>query len=133
MGELDNPQKLFMQMIDDLSKYFLVALNVVRAKITDVSAKLNLTMRAVENQALAVGEIRVNRIKRPEPKPFYGAHDAKTLENFIFDMEQYLRTMNMITEDSKITLVTIHLIEDAKLWCRFQFMDIQESQCTINT
>ena len=45
---------------------------------------MNLTMRVMANQASARRAILVSRIKIPELKPFYGARDAKTLENFIY-------------------------------------------------
>ncbi|KAA0057353.1 uncharacterized protein E5676_scaffold216G00080 [Cucumis melo var. makuwa] len=58
-------------------------------------------MRAMTNQAPAGGAIPVSRVKIPEPKPFYGARDAKALENYIFDLEQYLRATNTVTEEAK--------------------------------
>lgn len=75
----------------------------------------------------------MGRIKVPEPKPFCGARDAKALENFIFDVEQYFKATNTITEEAKVTLATMHLSEDAKLWWRSRYMDIQEGRCTIDT
>lgn len=75
----------------------------------------------------------MGRIKVPEPKPFCGARDAKALENFIFDVEQYYKATNTITEEAKVTLATMHLSEDAKLWWRSRYMDIQEGRCTIDT
>ncbi|TYK01067.1 polyprotein [Cucumis melo var. makuwa] len=64
---------------------------------TDVNMRLNLTMQAMTNQALAGGAISVSRVMIPEPKPFCGARDAKTLENYIFYLEQYFKAMNMAT------------------------------------
>ena len=75
----------------------------------------------------------MGRIKVPEPKPFCGARDAKALENFIFDVEQYFKATNTITEKAKVTLATMRLSEDAKLWWRSRYMDIQEGRCTIDT
>ena len=57
----------------------------------------------------------MGRIKVPEPKPFCGARDAKALEYFIFDVEQYYKATNTITEEAKVTLAIMHLSEDAKL------------------
>ncbi|KAA0051107.1 9-cis-epoxycarotenoid dioxygenase NCED6 [Cucumis melo var. makuwa] len=52
--------------------------------------------------------------------------DAKALENFIFDLEQYFKTTIMVTNEAKVTLATMHLSEHAKLWWRSQYVDIQE-------
>ncbi|TYK30027.1 senescence-specific cysteine protease sag39 [Cucumis melo var. makuwa] len=102
-------------MINDMSKDFLATLDVVRNEIVDVNARLNLTMRAMENQASAGGAIPVSKVKISEPKPFYRARDEKALENYIFDLKQYFKATNMVTEEAKVTLATMHLSEDAKL------------------
>ena len=81
MVELDNSQKILLEMINDMSKDFQAAFDVVRNKITNVSTKVYLTLT---NQAPVGGAIPVSIIKIPKPKPFYEARDAKTLENFIF-------------------------------------------------
>ncbi|TYK18124.1 uncharacterized protein E5676_scaffold411G00520 [Cucumis melo var. makuwa] len=59
--------------------------------------------------------------------------DAKALENFTFDLEQYFKATNTVTEEAKVTLATMYLCEDAKLWWRSRYMDIQEGRCTIDT
>ncbi|TYK21292.1 uncharacterized protein E5676_scaffold1775G00070 [Cucumis melo var. makuwa] len=75
-------------------------------------------MRAMASQAPAGGAISVSKVKVPEPKPFCGVRDAKTLENYIFNLEQYFKATNTVTEEAKVTLATMHLSEDAKLWWR---------------
>ena len=73
-------------MINDTSEDFRVTLDVVRNEIVDVNARLNLTMWVMANQAPAGGAILVSRVKISEPKSFCGARDAKSLENYIFDL-----------------------------------------------
>ncbi|KAA0032574.1 uncharacterized protein E5676_scaffold284G00510 [Cucumis melo var. makuwa] len=90
-------------------------------------------MRAMANQAPAGGVILISRVKIPKPKPFCGARDAKALENYTFDLEQYFKATNTVTEEAKVTLATMHLFEDAKLWWRSRYMDIQEGRYTIDT
>ncbi|KAA0051361.1 uncharacterized protein E6C27_scaffold55G00850 [Cucumis melo var. makuwa] len=101
--ELDSSQKTLLEMINDMSEDFRATLDVVRNEIADVNARLSLTI------------------------------DAKALENYIFDLEQYFRATNTVTEEAKVTLATMHLSEDAKLWWRSRFVDIQEGRCTIDT
>ena len=79
-------------------------------------------MRAIANQAPTGGAILVSKIKISEPKPLCGARDAKALENFIFDIEQYFKATNTNTEEAKVILATMHLSEDAKLWWRFDML-----------
>ena len=89
-------------------------------------------MRALANQAPAGGAMAVGMIKIPEPKPFCGARDAKALKNFIFDIEQYFKATSTNMEEANVTLATMHLSEDAKLWWRSRYVDIQERPCTID-
>ncbi|KAA0056485.1 senescence-specific cysteine protease sag39 [Cucumis melo var. makuwa] len=85
--ELDSSQKTLLQMINVMLEDFLAALDVVRNEITDLSTRVNLTM----------------------------ARDAKALENFIFNLKQYFKAINTVTEEAKVTSAMMHLFEDAKL------------------
>ncbi|KAA0035434.1 senescence-specific cysteine protease sag39 [Cucumis melo var. makuwa] len=105
VNELDSSQKTLLEMINDMLEDFRATVDVVRNEIADVNVRLNLTVRAIANQAPAGGEISVSRVKIPEPKPFCGARDARALKNYIFDLEQYFRATNTITEEAKVTLV----------------------------
>ncbi|TYK01617.1 uncharacterized protein E5676_scaffold451G002200 [Cucumis melo var. makuwa] len=58
---------------------------------------------------------------------------CKGFRDFIFDFEQYFKVTNTVTEEAKVTLAMMHLSEDAKLWWRSQYIDIQEGHCTIDT
>lgn len=44
------------------------------------------------------------------PKAFTGEKDAKVLENFIFDMEEYLQAIRQIDEEAKVKTTTMFLI-----------------------
>ncbi|KAA0063885.1 uncharacterized protein E6C27_scaffold616G00090 [Cucumis melo var. makuwa] len=133
VSELDSAQKTLLEMINGMSEDFRVTLDVIRNEIADVNARLSLTMRAMANQAPAGGAISVSKVKVLEPKPFCGVRDAKALENYIFDLEQYFKATNTVTEEAKVTLATMHLSEDAKLWWRSRYVNIQEGRCTVDT
>ncbi|KAA0062485.1 uncharacterized protein E5676_scaffold325G00830 [Cucumis melo var. makuwa] len=130
--ELDSSQKTLLEMINGMLEDFQATVDVVRNEIVDVKTRLNLTMRTMANQALTGGAIPVSRVKISEPKPFCEARDVKTLENYIFNIEQYFRAMNTVIKKDKVTLATMHLSEDAKLWWRSWYVDIQEGHCTID-
>ena len=38
-----------------------------------------------------------------------------------------------MAEEAKVTLATMHLTDDVKLGWRSKYMDIQDSQCTVDT
>ncbi|KAA0036004.1 uncharacterized protein E5676_scaffold349G00020 [Cucumis melo var. makuwa] len=54
-------------------------------------------------------------LKILEPKAFNGNCYAKELENFIFDMEQYFKANGTNSEETKVTLASMNLSDDAKL------------------
>ena len=118
-----------LEMTSGMTEDFRVTLVVVRNEIAEVNTKLNLTMRALANQAPTGGTNPIGRIKIPEPKPFCGTRDVKALENFIFDIEQYFKATNAITEEAKMTLVTMSKSEDAKLHNRKNFAHIFFREC----
>ncbi|KAA0025392.1 uncharacterized protein E6C27_scaffold1220G00220 [Cucumis melo var. makuwa] len=110
-----------------------VAGRVEGLPIQELLARVDTLETNITAESPARGAISVSRVKIPEPKPFCGARDAKALENYIFDLEQYFKATNTITEETKVTLATMHLSEDAKLWWRSRYVDIQEGRCTIDT
>ena len=115
---LDSSQKAMFQMVTELYEDVKAALDVVRVEVADISTKVNVVVRVVENQTPTRRTTRPNKVKLPEPKPFFGARDAKALENYIFDLEQYFKATDTEIEEEKITEATMHLAEDAKLWWR---------------
>lgn len=50
-----------------------------------------------------------------EPKAFKRNQNAKELENFIFNVEQYFKVTETYLEELKVTLATMHLIDKVKL------------------
>lgn len=56
-----------------------------------------------------------SKIKTPEPKAFGGARNAKELENFLWDMDEYFKAAKILDEE-KIMVPTMFLSGDAKLW-----------------
>ncbi|KAJ7968029.1 Retrotransposon protein, putative, Ty3-gypsy subclass [Quillaja saponaria] len=108
---------------------------IMKDELGELNTKVNITMRAVGNDnhnpyAEGVGQ---RRMKVPEPQAFGGARDAKELENFLFDMEQYFRAVRMDSEEAKVTTATMYLAGDAKLWWRTKYVNIQDGRCVIDT
>ena len=55
------------------------------------------------------------KVRVPEPKPFGGARNAKDLENFLWDMEQYF-IATRIPAGEQVMITTLYLSCDATLW-----------------
>ena len=64
-----------------------------------------------------------------EPRHYRGARDAKEVENFLFDMEQYFRAVRVDSEDLKVSMATMYLSRDAKVWWRTKYDDLQHGRC----
>ena len=77
--------------------------------MTDLIARLDLTI-----------------INDSKLKPFYGVRDAKALKKFIFDLEKYFRATNIVVEEAKVALATMHLANDVRLLWRSKYMDIKD-------
>ncbi|KAA0047605.1 Endo-1,4-beta-xylanase A [Cucumis melo var. makuwa] len=88
---LDSSQKTLLEMINSMLEDFQATLDVVRSEIADVNTRLSLTMRAMANQAPIGGAVPVTK---------------------------YFKATNTVTEEAKVTLATMYLCEDAKLWWR---------------
>ncbi|GLT61128.1 hypothetical protein SLA2020_338540 [Shorea laevis] len=78
-------------------------------------AELIVLKRAISDMTSG-GDAPLN-LKVPKPKAFAGARSAKELENFLWDMEQYFRAAR-IPEGEQVTITTMYLTSDAKLWWR---------------
>ena len=55
-------------------------------------------------------------------KRIWGARNAKELENFLWDMEQFFKVAH-VPDDEKVSITSMYLFCDAKLWWRTQMGD----------
>ena len=83
-----------LKLFSDLSYDFRTTIEIIKAEMAEMKVQVNLTM------LLGI------------------AMHAKELENFIFDMEQYINASGTNSEEAKVTLASMHLSDDAKLWWR---------------
>jgi len=60
----------------------------------------------------------VPHVKVKEPKSYDGTRNAKTLGNFLWDMEQYLKRLCLSDDEIKVKIVAQFLTKDAKMWWR---------------
>ncbi|KAK3043695.1 hypothetical protein RJ639_000111 [Escallonia herrerae] len=86
--------------------------------------------RAVVNTPTGGGK-HSSRPRVLEPKSYEGARDAKEVENFLFDIEQYFRVIRVDSEATKVS--AMYLVADAKLWWRKKYAEIEDGSCIINT
>nr|CAN80593.1 hypothetical protein VITISV_040475 [Vitis vinifera] len=73
------------------------------------------------------------RVEVPKPHTFSGKRDAKELDNFLWHMERYFEAIALTDEAAKVRTVTLYLTDNATLWWRRRFADIERGTCTIDT
>ena len=66
------------------------------------------------------------KVRILEPKGFNGNRNAKELENFFWDMEQFFKAVH-IPDGKKVSITSMYLTGDAKLWWRTRMEDDVES------
>ena len=95
----------------------------MQQQFDSLSNELTLVKRAIHGSVAGSDK---RRVKVPEPKPFSGARSAKDLENFLWDMEQYFKAVHTPVEEM-VTIATMYLHGDAKLWWRTRVDNDQEA------
>ncbi|KAL0449464.1 UNVERIFIED_CONTAM: hypothetical protein Slati_1502800 [Sesamum latifolium] len=74
----------------------------MRRDMEQMSIQIGLLQRAVSNAPVVAHDVG-SRLRIPEPKAYGGARDAKEVENFLFDMEQYFLAANVEDEARKVS------------------------------
>ncbi|KAL2237930.1 UNVERIFIED_CONTAM: hypothetical protein Sindi_0984700 [Sesamum indicum] len=92
----------------------------MRRDMEQMSIQIGLLQRAVGSMPM-VSHDPGARLRIPEPKAYSGERDAKEVENFLYDMEQYFLAVDVRDEARKVATATMYLTGDAKLWWRTKF------------
>ncbi|GJT14832.1 putative retrotransposon gag domain, aspartic peptidase domain protein [Tanacetum coccineum] len=73
------------------------------------------------------------KIDVPKPSPFVGKREARAVDDFLWEMEQYLEGVNVVDDAFKIKMATRYLKDTAALWWRRRYGDIERGTATIDT
>ena len=82
--------------------------------------------KAVLQGSASGPEASSSKVRIPEPKGFNGNRNAKELENFLWDIEQFFKATH-VPDSEKISITSMYLTGDAKLWWRTRMEDDVES------
>ncbi|KAK4394404.1 hypothetical protein Sango_1911200 [Sesamum angolense] len=107
--------KRVMSAIEEAS----ILTDAVDVRVDGIQAEVNLLKRVVGRDD---DRAPMSKVKVPDPKPFDGARSAKELENFLWDMETYFQAAR-IPEAEKVSITSMYLTGDAKLWWRTRLFD----------
>ena len=73
------------------------------------------------------------RVEVPKPYTFSGKRDAKELDNLLWHMEHYFEAIVLMDEATKVCVATLYLTNNAALWRRWRFANIEKGTYTIDT
>ncbi|KAL0373581.1 UNVERIFIED_CONTAM: hypothetical protein Sradi_3273800 [Sesamum radiatum] len=104
----------------------------MRREMEQMSIQIGLLQHEVSNAPVVAHDVGT-RLRIPEPKAYGGARDAKEVENFLFDIDQYFLAANVVDEARKVSTATMYLTGDAKLWWRTKYAEIQANQVRLDT
>ncbi|KAL0415754.1 UNVERIFIED_CONTAM: hypothetical protein Slati_3407300 [Sesamum latifolium] len=104
----------------------------MRSDMEQMSIHIGFFQRAVSKVPIVAHDGGA-RIRNPKLEAYNGARDAKEVENFLFDIEQYFLAANVEDEARKVLTAIMYLTGDAKLWRRTKYAEIQANQVRIDT
>ena len=122
--DIEAAQRQLSDTLNTLSEETRDAMSIIQREFQELKAQVSVLQMASSSVD------RGKRIKVLEPKRYEGTRDAKELENFLFDMEQYFRAVRTDSEEDKVAMAAMYLAGDAKLWWRSKFVN---DECPIKT
>ena len=115
----------------------------LKAELLTVKENFNMTLQTLQEDVVVLKKavLRTSpwtidaspKVRVPEPKGFDEARSAKELENFLWDMEQFFKAAQ-VTDEEKVSITSMYLLSDAKLWWRTRLeVDAESSRPHIST
>ena len=109
-GMLESQNKLLEEQVATLT----TILEGFKGKIESLEGEIVVLKRVVVQGAFAASEPAPPKVRVPEPKPFSGVRNAKDLENFLWDMEQYFNVACILANE-QVMITSMYLSGNAKL------------------
>nr|GEW83524.1 putative retrotransposon Gag domain, nucleotide-binding alpha-beta plait domain protein [Tanacetum cinerariifolium] len=129
--EIHDLRDAFMGEITKIREEFGEEVSTLHQVIEDLQADMALCKRS-----LASGGGNTNhgpKLDVPKPSPFVGKREARAIDDFLWEMEQYLKNVNVVDDASKIKMATQYLKDTASLWWRRRYGAIEQGTATIDT
>ncbi|KAL2527518.1 Uncharacterized protein Adt_12572 [Abeliophyllum distichum] len=120
--QLDDSRMMCATMTDDVA-----LLLDLQEEMEAMRLLLRILQRVVANRQAPTQEY-APMLKILEPCTYGGTRDAKEVENFLFDIEQYFLATNIEDGARRVTTSTMYLGGDAKLWWQTKYADIQTNR-----
>ena len=95
-NDLAEQRELVLNRVEELAAAMDAQNQAAIETQRELEAEIALLKRAMRGLPRE-GEV-ATKVKVPEPKPFNGARNAKDLENFLWDMEQYFKAAGCLAK-----------------------------------
>nr|GEU97649.1 putative retrotransposon Gag domain, aspartic peptidase domain protein [Tanacetum cinerariifolium] len=121
--EIHNLRDSFMGEITKIREEFGEEVSILHQTIEDLQVDVALYKRS-----LASGGGNANhgpKLDVPKPSLFVGKREARAVDDFLWEMEQYLEGVNVMDDAPKIKMATRYLKDTAALYWRRQHGDIK--------
>lgn len=99
--EMLDLKEMFMGEVAKLREEFKEEISKIRKTVKDLQADMVLCKQSMVNGG---GEASHHALKIdvPNPSPFVGKREAREVDDFLWEMKQYLEGVKITDEDSKI-------------------------------
>ncbi|CAH9095580.1 unnamed protein product [Cuscuta europaea] len=126
VGDLDGR---FVQ----LEEKVMDAIQSLQVSLEGMREELALCKKAAASGGATINLAHTPKIDYPKPSKFHGVRDAKEVENYLWQMEQYFDNLNLEDETARIKTATSYLADTAMLWWRRRHADIERGVARIDT
>ncbi|KAF2281633.1 hypothetical protein GH714_043937 [Hevea brasiliensis] len=123
--------------VSDENTHLREELDKVLGKLKEVEQQVSLVAIAIVQgggaNASGATMAMPSRVEVPKPSSFKGSRDAKEIDNFLWNMEQYFRALGITDDARKIDHAPLYLADTATVWWRRRQADREKGLCIINT
>lgn len=131
-GELHDLRDKFMGEVEKLQGDVEEEISAIHRSFKELETDVKVFKRFMASGGDTTG-YDTPKVEVPKPSPFVGKREARAVDDFLWEMEQYFGGVNIKDDAMKIRMATRYLKDTAALWWRRRYGDIEKGTCTINT
>ncbi|GFS41746.1 hypothetical protein Acr_00g0076210 [Actinidia rufa] len=130
-GILNSLAESWKAQMDALKDSLQAEIASMKEEIKEVKGDWSLCKMAVTQGTMSSSPSL--KVDIPRPKSYNRSRNARELDNFLWDLDQYFEATGIHEENKKIKTVPLFLSDAATLWWRRQHADMECGTCTIAT
>ena len=131
-NELHDLRGMFMSELAKFQGEVEVEISTIHQQMEEIQADVSLAKRVMASGGGNTSN-QTSKVDFPKPSPFVGKREARVVDDFLWEMEQYMDGVNIVEDAMKIKTTTRYLKDTAALWWRRRYGDIERGTCNIST